>query len=239
MPPSGDLSSGRIVAYLIWLGVCLLIPVVLAAGARRRLGAGWKYFGFGVLVGLVLLAVGRVMVRSYFPRVVALPLLGPSESMLLVGFYFAALVELGRYVGFLRLIQVEERKWDNAVVYGLGTGAASVVIWSSDMLLGWTLLCGIAVHVALSVLVLQAFRRGGLRWIWLAILANMLWHVGPDLLRMSIGSVLIVLMQWDPQSAGSAFTPGDTVTIAANGVLGLAALWMIYSLRERPKATTE
>jgi hypothetical protein len=248
--------NARVVAYVIWLGVCLLIPAALAAGARRRQGVKWKCFGTGVLVGLVLLASGCVVVRSYFPRLVALPWLGPSASMLLVGFYFGALVELGRYLGFLRFIQAEERNWDTAVVFGLGTGAASVAIGALDMLLacrqgsavsmllvtpitvmiinGWTLLCGIAVHVALAVLVLQVFRRGGLRWLWLAILADMLWHVGPDVLRFWMGPMQ---MQIGSQSTDVWFSSGDTVTIAAMGVLGLSALWIIDGLRERTKAT--
>jgi uncharacterized membrane protein YhfC len=248
--------SARIVAYVIWLGVCLLISVAVAAGARRRLGVGWKYFATGVLVGLVLMGVSLGLLRTYLFRLLAIPWLGLNGSILLIGFYFAVLLEVGRYAGYLWLTRSADRNWKTAVAYGLGLGAASVVIGplvnpvalgqgsvasigsmladqpaQALVISGWSLWCGIAVHVALTVLVLQVFRRRSLLWLWFAILVNMLWHAGPYLLisRMMQSYVLLSI------SGLFQFSQGDIMTVAGTAVLGIAALSIVNGLRERPR----
>jgi uncharacterized membrane protein YhfC len=251
--------SARLVAYVIWLGVCFFISVALAAGARRRLGVGWNYFGSGVLAGLVLMGGSLALLRTYLFRLLAIPWLGLNGSILLIGFYFAVLLEVGRYAGYLWLTRSADRTWKTAVAYGLGLGVASVIIGplvnpvalgqgsiasigsmlanqpaQALVISGWSLLCGMAVHVALAVLVLQVYRRRSLLWLWFAILVNMLWHAGPDLLIARIVQTYVLLNN----SGVFQFSRDDIMTVAGTAVLGMAALWIVNGLRERPRQTS-
>jgi uncharacterized membrane protein YhfC len=85
------------------------------------------------------------------------------------------------------------------------------------LLSAWERLWVLPVQIALSVLVLQVFRRGALRWLWLAMLAHTLVNLlavgalqllGPERLVVQVGVALLV--------AG----------------FGLAALWITWRLRD-------
>ncbi len=170
--------------------------------------------------------------------------------------------EIGRYIGYRWLMKREEKTWDKAVMYGLGHGGLeSIVVVGGLALLSlinilimstanpaslsaaqqtqamhtiaainaqpvWTSLPGawermwtIPIHVALSVIVLQVFRRGKISWLWLALLAHFILDFTaaalPQVLGSSINSSLIV----------------EGVV----GIFGLIALWIIWSLRDRPE----
>jgi uncharacterized membrane protein YhfC len=83
----------------------------------------------------------------------------------------------------------------------------------------WTL----AVQVALSVLVLQVFRRGSLAWLWLAILG----HAAVDLGAVGISTMLVL------SGTLKILVPEAVVTIS-----GLIGLWIIWKFRseEAPNA---
>lgn len=83
---------------------------------------------------------------------------------------------------------------------------------------GWERVCAIAAHVALSLIVLQVFRRGSLGWLWLAIGLHFLldaFTVLPQFVHLgSIGNTLLV---------------EGFVTLFAIG-----AVWVIFALRHQP-----
>ena len=83
----------------------------------------------------------------------------------------------------------------------------------------WERLWTIPLHVALALLVLQVFRRGSLRWLWLAILA----HALVDLVAAGAAPIL----QLSGMSA--LLVPEAIVT-----VVGLLSLWAIWALRDQP-----
>jgi uncharacterized membrane protein YhfC len=83
----------------------------------------------------------------------------------------------------------------------------------------WERLWTIPLHVALSVVVLQIFRRGSLRWLWLAIVA----HTLANLLGAGITPIL-----------GLAGTTALLLPEAIVTMIGLLSLWVIWALRERP-----
>jgi uncharacterized membrane protein YhfC len=82
-------------------------------------------------------------------------------------------------------------------------------------------LLAITIQVALSVMVLQVFRRGNLSWLWLAILG----HALVDFVPTGLSAML--------QLPGmlSIFVPEGIVT-----VFGVIALWIIWKLRDRAPA---
>lgn len=81
----------------------------------------------------------------------------------------------------------------------------------------WERLWPLPVQIALSVIVLQVFRRGNIGWLWLAILA----HVVVD----GVTSVV-------PQFLGAGLRT-DLIAEAIVGVFGLIAIWIIFALRDR------
>ncbi len=87
----------------------------------------------------------------------------------------------------------------------------------------WERISAITLQVALSVIVLQVFRRGSLRWLWLAIGLHTLVDFGSQVLILAL-----------PMS-------GLARSVAVEGILtvvALGALWLIFALRDRP-ATPE
>jgi uncharacterized membrane protein YhfC len=95
----------------------------------------------------------------------------------------------------------------------------------------WERMWTIPLHIALSLVVLQVFRRGSIRWLWLAILL----HALVDLLGAGIAPIL--------QLSG---LPALLVPEAIITAIGLLSLWAIWALRnpdegkgDRPGAETE
>ena len=170
--------------------------------------------------------------------------------------------EVGRYIGYRWLMRREEKTWKKAVMYGLGHGGLESIVLVGGMgvlslitllglanaapgslsaaqqtqaaqaiatvnaqpvwipLLGaWERLWTIPVHVALSVIVLQVFRRGKINWLWLAILAHFL----VDFTALAI-----------PQMLGAS-TTARLIVEGAAALFGLLAIWITWSLRDRPE----
>ncbi|HEX9039024.1 MAG TPA: YhfC family glutamic-type intramembrane protease [Ktedonobacterales bacterium] len=92
--------------------------------------------------------------------------------------------------------------------------------WLS-LLSAWERVCGITIHVALSVVVLQVFRRNSLNWLWLAIGLHTLVDFG--------STTLVQVLPF--QTVAKDLTVEGVVTVFA-----LGALWLIFALRERPDA---
>jgi uncharacterized membrane protein YhfC len=84
-------------------------------------------------------------------------------------------------------------------------------------------LCAIAFQIAMAVVVLQVFRRGQIRWLWLAVLA----HFAFDFATIGVAQGLPLL----------GVTNATLVALAAEGVVtigALGALWTIFALRDTP-----
>jgi uncharacterized membrane protein YhfC len=82
-------------------------------------------------------------------------------------------------------------------------------------------LCAITFHIAMSVVVLQVFRRGQIRWLWLAVLA----HFALDFSTIVVAQVLPAV----------GVSNATLVALAAEGVVtigALLALWLIFALRD-------
>ena len=88
----------------------------------------------------------------------------------------------------------------------------------APLLGGWERLCGITAHVAFSLIVLQVFRRGSLRWLWLAIGLHTLldcFTIVPQFVHFgAIGNSLLV------EGLATLFAIG--------------AVWIIFALRDQP-----
>jgi uncharacterized membrane protein YhfC len=81
----------------------------------------------------------------------------------------------------------------------------------------WERLWGIPFHVAMSVVVLQVFRRGQIRWLWLAVLLHTLLDLSATLLPQWLG-------------------PGFSTSLLIESVValfGVLSVWIIWRLRER------
>ncbi len=87
------------------------------------------------------------------------------------------------------------------------------------LLAAWERLWTIPVQVALSVLVLQVFRRNNIGWLWLAILA----HAIVD--GVSVGLIQVL-------RPGSISTSLIAELVVA--IFGAISLWIIWVLRDRP-----
>jgi uncharacterized membrane protein YhfC len=83
----------------------------------------------------------------------------------------------------------------------------------------WERIWSIVFHVALSVIVLQVFRCGSLRWLWLAIVL----HAGVDL----VAAGLPTLVPLDPLTR-------LVLPEAIIAIVGLISLWAIWRLRDQP-----
>jgi uncharacterized membrane protein YhfC len=261
------MSGGRIAAFVVAIAFEILMPLVLALIVRRRLGVGWRYFGYGALIFFLFQLISRVPLVTAIQAAIA-PQLQASRGLQLAWGVILAVTaglfeEIGRYIGYRWLMRREEKTWDKAVMYGLGHGGIESMVLVGGLalaslislisisavgidslpesqralaaqqlaaisaqpewlpLLGaWERLWTIAFHVSLSVVVLQVFRRGSLRWLWLAVAAHALLDfvtVGVPMLGLGPVTGLIVI----------------EIIVALAGLLGL---WVIRALREPPVA---
>jgi len=87
------------------------------------------------------------------------------------------------------------------------------------LLAAWERLWTVPIQIALSVLVLQVFRRNNIAWLWLAILA----HAVVD--GVSVGLIQVL---------GSGRISTSLITEVAVAISGVIALWIIFALRDRP-----
>lgn len=94
----------------------------------------------------------------------------------------------------------------------------------APLLGAWERLWTIPLHVALSLVVLQVFRRNSMRWLWLAILI----HALADLLGAGIAPIL--------QLSGM---PALLVPEAIVTAMGLLSVWAIWALRDQPSIQAE
>lgn len=248
----------------------ILFPLVVAYLVGRRLGVGWRYFGYGALIFFLFQIISRVPLMQVGQALLA-PQLRASAGLRFAWITLAAFTaglfeEVGRYVGYRWLMRREEKTWPKAVMYGLGHGGIESMLLIAGLtavtliqllalsrtdlstlpisaeqraeiaqqlaaisaqpawlgLLGaWERAWSIALHVALSVVVLQVFRRGDLRWLWLAIGLHALvdWLAAGLPTLLPLGDMAKVLV------------PEAIVT-----VVGLISLWAIARLRDRPIA---
>lgn len=84
----------------------------------------------------------------------------------------------------------------------------------------WERLWTVPVHVALSVLVLQVFRRGHIGWLWLAIPGHIV-----------VDGVTVALAQGLVPRVG--LVNGDLMIEGLIAVFGVVAIWIIWRLREQ------
>jgi uncharacterized membrane protein YhfC len=81
----------------------------------------------------------------------------------------------------------------------------------------WERLWTVPFHVAMSVIVLQVFRRGQIRWLWLAVLLHTLLDLAATLF---------------PQWLGLSFN----TSLLIEGIValfGVLSVWIIWHLRDR------
>lgn len=83
----------------------------------------------------------------------------------------------------------------------------------------WERLWTLPVHVAFSVIVLQVFKRGQIRWLWISVAAHTLVNLAAVGLGPALGLV----------GTTALLAPEAIVTFA-----GIAGLWVIWQLRDTP-----
>jgi uncharacterized membrane protein YhfC len=264
------LQSQPSASWIAALGSAILfeiaLPLVLAFIAWRRLGVGWRYFGYGALIFFLFQLISRVPLVQITQALIG-PQLRASFALQVAWLALLALTaglceEIGRYVGYRWLMRREEKTWEKAIMYGLGHGGLESMLLVGGLslltlinllalpsvigtlpadqralveqqlaaigaqpdwlplLAAWERLWSIVFHVALSVVVLQVFRRGNLGWLWLAVLAHALVDF------VAVGSPLLLGLQ----GTSAILLPEVIVTIA-----GLVGLWAIRALRPPPE----
>ena len=87
------------------------------------------------------------------------------------------------------------------------------------LLAAWERLWTVPVQIALSVLVLQVFRRNNIGWLWLAVLA----HAIVD--GVSVGLIQVL---------GPGRISTSLIAEVVVAIFGVIALWIIFALRDRP-----
>jgi uncharacterized membrane protein YhfC len=266
MEPLFQLSTTRIAMTVAAILFEIALPLLLGLVARRRLGVGWRYFGYGALIFFLFQLISRVPLVQV-AQIALAPQLRASFTLQLIWVAILALTaglfeEIGRYVGYRWLMGREEKTWNKAVMYGLGHGGLESMLLVAGLTLvglinllllpsmigslpadqralveqqlaavrgqpdwlplvgAWERLWAIAFQVAMSVVVLQVFRRG-MVWLGLAILAHALLDF------LAVGLPLLLGLQ----GTAALLLPEVIVTVA-----GLASLWAIWALRDSPEA---
>jgi uncharacterized membrane protein YhfC len=191
---------------LLWSWLFIL---ALTAALFEEVG---RYFGYRIFMGKeektwpkgVMYGIGH----------------GGLESVVLVGLLSSAL----SLVNILVVQSLDITKLpaaQQAALHDQFAALAAQPAWL-PLLGGYERLCAIAFHIAMSVVVLQAFRRGHIRWLWYAIGLHFLFDFGA-----------VALVTGLPKLA-----PGldaTTTALIVEGWVTLFAafsLWLIFALRD-------
>jgi uncharacterized membrane protein YhfC len=142
---------------------------------------------------------------------------GGLESIMIAGLVALTLVNLLLLPTVFGSLTAEQR----ALAVQQMAAITAQPTWA-PLLGAWERLWSVPVQVALSVVVLQVFRRGGMRWLWLAIGAHALVDLLVSMVPRALGLT----------GTGALLLPEALVTVA-----GLLGLWVIWALRDRPEAT--
>jgi uncharacterized membrane protein YhfC len=260
---TSSLNMAVLAAQVAAILFAILYPLALAVVARRRLGVGWRFFGYGALIFFLFQLISRVPLMQGVQSQIA-PQLQASRALLIAWLVTAAVTaalfeEIGRYIGYRWLMRNEEKTWPKAIMYGIGHGGIeSILLVGGLMIVGlinmivlpnipldtipeaqraqvqaqiaalqnepawlpllgaWERLWTLPIQIAFSVIVLQVFRRGSLRWLWLAI-------AGHTLVDLSVALPALLNLQ------------GTGATLLVEGIVtlfGIAALWVIWRLRD-------
>jgi uncharacterized membrane protein YhfC len=195
------------VALWVWLGV-----EALTAGLAEEIG---RYVGYRWLMGreektwskAVMYGIGH----------------GGLESIVLVG--GGALLSLVSIIATSAVFnQAALSAAQRHTVVAQFAALAAQPGWE-PLLGGWERLWTLPFHIALSVVVLQVFRRKQLRWLWVAVGAHALF----DFIAVGLIQTL------------SKSLPSLTASLIAEGfiaVVGLIAVWVVFALRDTGARTT-
>lgn len=221
-------------ASLHLLNAVLMIAIPLALGAwiAHRYGQRWALFGMGAVsflgaqvVHLPLLGALTYLLRSVDPPIVRMH--ASLINAVVLGLAAGVCEEVARYLVY-RFLARDARSWASGLMLGAGHGGTEAILlglWAGATVIhaaalpiaGPTVMLGaiervfaLANHLALSLIVLQAFvRRAG---VWL--LAAIGWHAALDAV-----------------SVYGAHTMSPFALEAVIGIFAIAAVGVILALR--------
>ncbi|HEX3269293.1 MAG TPA: YhfC family glutamic-type intramembrane protease [Ktedonobacterales bacterium] len=189
----------------LWIWLFIL---ALTAGLFEEVG---RYFGYRIFMGKeektwskgVMYGIGH----------------GGLESIVLVGLLSAVSL-----VNILVIQSLDITKLPAAQQTALHDQFATLAAQPGwlPLLGGYERLCAIAFHIAMSIVVLQAFRRGHIRWLWYAVGLHFLFDFG----AVAIATGLPKLASGLDATAVALITEGWVTLFAA------LSLWLIFTLRD-------
>jgi uncharacterized membrane protein YhfC len=193
-------------AAFLWGWLFLL---ALSAALFEEVG---RYFGYRIFMGKeektwpkgVMYGIGH----------------GGLESVVLVGLLSSAL----SLVNILAVQSLDISKLPVAQQTTLHDQFATLAAQPGwlPLLGGYERLCAIAFHIAMSIVVLQAFRRGRIRWLWYAVGLHFLFDFGAVAIATGLPKLVFGL-------------DATAVALIAEGWVTLFAafsLWLIFALRD-------
>lgn len=125
-------SGTRIVLTMIAIACMIGLPLIAAAIARRRLGVGWRYFGYGALIFFLFQLISRVPLVIALQALLAPQLRSSAVFAVLFGLGLAlsagVFEEVGRYIGYRWLMRHDRKTWAKGVMYGLGHGGLESIL---------------------------------------------------------------------------------------------------------------
>jgi uncharacterized membrane protein YhfC len=186
-----------------------LFILALTAGLFEEVG---RYFGYRIFMGKeektwskgVMYGIGH----------------GGLESVVLVGLLSSALSLINILV--IQSLDITTLPAaQQAALHDQFATLAAQPAWL-PLLGGYERLCAIAFHIAMSIVVLQAFRRGRIRWLWYAVGLHFLFDFGAVALATGLSKLTTGL-----SSTMIALIAEGWVTLFA-----VLSLWLIFTLRD-------
>jgi len=197
----------------LWVWLFLL---ALTAALFEEVG---RYFGYRIFMGKeektwskgVMYGIGH----------------GGLESIVLVGLLSSAL----SLINILVIQSLDITKLPAAQQVTLHDQFATLAAQPAwlPLLGGYERLCAIAFHIAMSIIVLQVFRRGKMRWLWYAVGLHFLFDFGAVALATGLPKLTTGL-----DSTTIALIVEGWVTLFA-----VLSLWLIFALRDETAPRNE
>ncbi|MFP4439640.1 MAG: YhfC family intramembrane metalloprotease [Chloroflexaceae bacterium] len=256
-----EISTAWLVTSVIATLFNIIFPIVLAIWLTRRMGEKFKFVLYGALIFLVFQLLTRVPLVTLLGQQFGATI-RQSDTLRWLWLGGLALTaglfeEIGRYVGYRRLMRNDARNWRQGVLYGVGHGGFEAAVFVG--ILGVLGLINVIVltQLDLATLGLSAEQQqqiaGQLQTVaeqpgWFPLLAawerlwSMAFHVGLSLLVLQV----FWRKQWRwlwlaiAAHAGVNFIAAGVIPLLDASMLwaelvimlaGLLGLWLIFALR--------
>lgn len=138
-----------VISYILSALLAIGFPIILATILRKKSGARWRFWWYGVLVMLFFQGLTRIPAMLFLQSQKPIMDFIAQSELLLLGFaFFAAFTaglfeEGGRWIAYRFFIKPQDRTFQNGLMMGAGHGGLEAIV------IGFIVLLSLVAYIAI------------------------------------------------------------------------------------------